>query len=828
MKSYKISYELDGGVSSNPVSYTENDEIVLKAPLRCGYKFVGWKDASPIIEKGSRGDRCYTALWEECDGNVNEIVLDTKYFGKDDGLKSPESPIVFDAPIKGTRGEDIYTVKTVYTDIKIDGVKDPAYDYGLHISSAFYNDEEYYKDKQTRFDAYIIRGQDGMAYVFAEIVDPNVIDPDELWRKKPWRCDSLHFFYDYYNTGRGLNYFLLSASGRERCLHSKNYKVVMTDVGYNVEFAFNNRGVPFVEGDSLGYAIYLNDCAEYESLENHKKFSVCAPSALIKDGYKIQSPETSDALVFSIASATGKVKMYDDASTEPSGDVLKDIISGAREAAIVCHKDASAYTVESSRRMLSHLSSFCPSLKFEDGRSNKKYPVEILVGLPDREESRELAEKIPYNGYAIEIKKDKICVIGWLEEALDKALGLLASAFAYVKDGGSTDELCGLYCGVIDGVPGEKVPHMDELSMVTDAGGGAYLVLSQNSSEAAYRSYLDKLVNAGYSIYTENVMHKTLCTTLHDDDTVINLTYGGDGDPNLRAVVESKAITTLPALTVEPYEKVSASKIIQVAPNFMCYLIKLDNGEFIAVDSGNNTKESYIYEQLMKHSDDGKPVIAAWFFSHFHQDHIGGFIDFAANEEYMKNVTIKSIVSNFPEKQVILTAKTSWRDMDNVALWPERVARTGADVIRARTGQKFRFGNVEIEHIYTYEDLMPFFVYNDRSNPTSSVISVKIEGQRLIITGDCCGEATRLMVRKYGEALKTDFVQLPHHGWGDGGTAIEFYELADAPWVLYPGDAYAPSKSEDFACKHAKRYFLREFTTLAIPLPYNGEEPEKC
>ena len=226
----------------------------------------------------------------------------------------------------------------------------------------------------------------------------------------------------------------------------------------------------------------------------------------------------------------------------------------------------------------------------------------------------------------------------------------------------------------------------------------------------------------------------------------------------------------------------------------------------------------------MKNSEDGHPVIAAWFFSHFHQDHIGGFIDFVNNDEYMKKVTIKSVVYNFPEDQVILTARRSVRDMANIYNWPGTLEKAGCDIIRARTGQKFRFANAEIDMIYTYEDLQPFFVFHDRSNPTSSVISVNIEGQRLIITGDCCGEATRLMAKKYGEGLKTDFVQLPHHGWGDGGTALEFYELCDAPWVLYPGDKYAPSPSEKWALEHCKRYFLREFTTKTIPLPYDGGE----
>ena len=68
-----------------------------------------------------------------------------------------------------------------------------------------------------------------------------------------------------------------------------------------------------------------------------------------------------------------------------------------------------------------------------------------------------------------------------------------------------------------------------------------------------------------------------------------------------------------------------------------------------------------------------------------------------------------------------------------------------------------------------------------------------------------------------------DFVQLPHHGWGDGGTDLDFYKLADAPYVLYPGPRYAPSKSEKWACEHAKEYFMNPGMTTTIDLPYKPQ-----
>ncbi len=70
--SYAISYDLNGGtVSANPQSYTvKTASFALNNPTRTGYTFAGWTgtdldeaSTSVTVEKGSVGDRAYTATW---------------------------------------------------------------------------------------------------------------------------------------------------------------------------------------------------------------------------------------------------------------------------------------------------------------------------------------------------------------------------------------------------------------------------------------------------------------------------------------------------------------------------------------------------------------------------------------------------------------------------------------------------------------------------------------------------------------------------------------------------------------------------------------------
>lgn len=71
---YTIGYEMNGGTnhSDNPSNYqVDTDTITLKNPSRTGYNFIGWTyegQTTPIkdvtIEKGSVGDKTFTANWE--------------------------------------------------------------------------------------------------------------------------------------------------------------------------------------------------------------------------------------------------------------------------------------------------------------------------------------------------------------------------------------------------------------------------------------------------------------------------------------------------------------------------------------------------------------------------------------------------------------------------------------------------------------------------------------------------------------------------------------------------------------------------------------------
>ncbi len=75
-KIYSITYDLAGGSlapeESNPKEYITEEEIILKSPIRNGYRFMGWTGSNGTtpqmtvtIPKGSTEDKTFTANWSK-------------------------------------------------------------------------------------------------------------------------------------------------------------------------------------------------------------------------------------------------------------------------------------------------------------------------------------------------------------------------------------------------------------------------------------------------------------------------------------------------------------------------------------------------------------------------------------------------------------------------------------------------------------------------------------------------------------------------------------------------------------------------------------------
>ena len=131
---YTITYDLNGGtVSGNPSSFTvDSSDITLNNPVKPGATFNGWTGSngntpqkSVKIEKGSTGNRKYTANW-----TVNMYYIDLN--GKLDGVGSTalqyaKAEVVIDGKVAASGVTDYYKQHPYGTEYKITVTADEGY-----------------------------------------------------------------------------------------------------------------------------------------------------------------------------------------------------------------------------------------------------------------------------------------------------------------------------------------------------------------------------------------------------------------------------------------------------------------------------------------------------------------------------------------------------------------------------------------------------------------------------------------------------------------------------------------------------------------------------
>lgn len=223
---------------------------------------------------------------------------------------------------------------------------------------------------------------------------------------------------------------------------------------------------------------------------------------------------------------------------------------------------------------------------------------------------------------------------------------------------------------------------------------------------------------------------------------------------------------------------------IDLEDHGMSYLLRLSDGRFLILDGGRgwDPEADKLMRQLKSQSPDEKPVIAAWIFTHPHIDHYPCFLTFY--EKYRDQVVIQAFLYNFPELTEEAIARNpkilEKGEKEYLERMEQYVTEHGALVVRPHTGQVYQFANVRMEVLASLDDTA---FYPCGVNAFSLVLRMFIEGQSILFCADSQLEQAALAER-YGTYLKSDILQVTHHGF-DGGTT-RCYSLVSPSVCLAP------------------------------------------
>lgn len=269
-------------------------------------------------------------------------------------------------------------------------------------------------------------------------------------------------------------------------------------------------------------------------------------------------------------------------------------------------------------------------------------------------------------------------------------------------------------------------------------------------------------------------------------------------------------------------------EIYQLAPQpgflMHSYLIKTPNGKIVMIDGGNEErylKKAYLptaIRAILGLKDNDYFEIEAWFLTHGHDDHYGEINMMLKEYDKNSNYKINNLYFDFPDFE-----KTVWKDynIQSINNLKERLnnyaklngidcGKSYYDYLNGKVVNEKAINerlNVEIDGV-NFEILQTWDNTDDQINGNSMVIKMSQSsggGRTCLFLGDASVKSGQRLLEKYGKALKSDIVQLAHHGQAGVDKAV--YDAVDASLRLWTIPTWVWNDKVRFQTEQTRSWF---------------------
>lgn len=554
------------------------------------------------------------------------------------------------------------------------------------------------------------------------------------------------------------------------------------------------------------------------------------------------------------------------AETEaPAPQTVDIVVDGKSMYSVIRDEDAetSALVVTHARKIITQLKNLTgATAKLETdwvkrGQELDHTKYEILVGVTDHPETREVMSSLTYGEWAIRVIGNKIVVFGFSDttqaHAVNRFNRLLEKG---VSEDGKSISLMAEDLNITESHDAQMsaLPLYEggHFSAFYKAGNDVNEVIIADTNLEEYKNYLKKLEANGFTCYTTHQITENHFATYTNDKYTVTAGYY-DYETSARVLIEPLA----PAVGLESenvYTPVTTSQITMLGmeyknndggytSNGLSVLIRLTDGRFIVVDGGfNRAKHSselmrHLKEQSADYAKSMKDItIAAWIITHPHGDHDG--MIYGRYSDFM-GITVERFIVNFLSESELTKADNSdsvggnWNTSEGFEYAKVLTAAKAlkATVHQVHVGQVFWLADLKMEVLYTIESFGPKVC--NALNTTSIVLRMEFGGKTVYLsTGDATGNGMEICTKMYGDYLQSDIIQVCHHGygtWGNDSAMIKAYQTINAPTVLWPQGLNAfPTYQKVaynavlFTVPNYKEVYVSgaEGDSIILPIPY--------
>lgn len=202
----------------------------------------------------------------------------------------------------------------------------------------------------------------------------------------------------------------------------------------------------------------------------------------------------------------------------------------------------------------------------------------------------------------------------------------------------------------------------------------------------------------------------------------------------------------------------------------MCYIIVTDGGKVIAVDGGWHGQSHELYRVLKMVG--GK--VDMWFMTHPHGDHYGSIIELFKIHNDIE-------VGGFWHSSMMMNKDVMTEDeYTDAKKWYDFIKKTYVPVRELAIGDQFKLDEVTIDILGIANHEITKNIINNQS----VVFKVSDDDFSMMFLGDLGVEGGEKLLNMYGDKLKSDAVQMAHHG--QGGVERAVYENIAPTYAFWP------------------------------------------
>lgn len=410
----------------------------------------------------------------------------------------------------------------------------------------------------------------------------------------------------------------------------------------------------------------------------------------------------------------------------------------------------------------------------------------IYIGNTSSELSQKVMSELSYGSYGVGTSGEEMYAVAYTQADMKKAVNIIRDkmlealkkdsikieAFEEVKD--VREELADV-----------PVYVTEKATTVFNAGSEFYEIRVEEADTKDFAAYTTSLTENGFTEHSAKKIGNAEYAVYKNDKNVL---YINQFDSAMRIVYSDMKTAFLPETKQPDFEKVCNTKGYMVGvtggtfENGLCFIYLLADGTFLIYDGGNDAPDAdHLYELLHRIAGQhgiNEVVISNWMLTHAHGDHCGCWEPFFS--KYADKVKIERVMFNTSHSDLGVGVSESLEEsaMNSVKNYSENT-----ELVRLHSGQDFWLADMKVEVLYTVEDLEPGSL--DDYNDASTITRLTINNETILMTGDASFGIWGLMCKTYGDALKSDYLQVPHHGAHDGGTK-EAYNLIQPTYLLWP------------------------------------------